>query len=335
MRLHWLTLFGDADRGPEDGASWDGPASELGMTSPASSGGGAAPAAAPASTETTPTTTATPSKEGGAPAEGEHSVAAQDDEEPGDVLDILSTPEGAEPPEGSPEAGPAPLRRKMRKLEKSLKKLYKENLSLQQKAQQWDSIDQAFQTNPRLRSMFFGDGPAAAPVPEPQAPQVLRPEDYPFDITDPSGKFFADWHAQSQRTMQALVDRLNAIESRFSSQSREATKQEWQTVAKAAAEKLPEEYRELFMNAIGAEMLANLRGEYRSTPQAAVDRYLNRIAVSTQTKTRASDAAAERMARFNQQQPRQGSPTASPAGARSTRPLRLSELNKRVRTFGG
>jgi hypothetical protein len=216
-------------------------------------------------------------------------------------------------------------------------------------AESFQRLARAAESNPRLAALLSGqpdvaDGPPR-PTSSPQSFSIddLDPDKVPFNTDDAVGRFLLDQFRRYGETIQTLQQRIDeafgkasSVESVLTNQAERAARTNWKTKVEAAADELPSGVRRMFMDAVhGAYQEARSR-RLNLTPEKVIAHYLNDFktdkTISAAQATRATAAAAQRMADANKHLPRQvagGVPS-------SVRPRgeTVQDVNRRMRRFG-
>jgi hypothetical protein len=200
---------------------------------------------------------------------------------------------------------------------------------LAHKARVHDELQQLLQRRPDLaRALLEGSAAVAAPS-EPS----FNPDDLPFDTSDASGKFFAKFYQDFmalQRDNKELRQHLTNVTEQTSRETRRGVAVRWKQAVDAAADQLPDAYRDMFSDAMYLAFKESQEKGVNLDPQAVIGHYLKRHAHTKQTIQRATQAAQQRMAQGNQATPRGMAPQGTPASARNPKEL-LADVHKRLK----
>lgn len=144
--------------------------------------------------------------------------------------------------------------------------------------------------------------------------------DLPFDATSDSGKFFAAMRREQledRKLIKQLVGRLDEQGQRESTRQLSVVEQTWKRETVAAANRLPEEVRQLFVNAVQGryEVARRDRGLGRLNPREVIARELQPYATYLRRQKRGEVGDAARRANNNINRPGPVTRGTAPAGA--------------------
>lgn len=203
-------------------------------------------------------------------------------------------------------------------------------------AQAYRRIAPVIERNPKFRASIYGEQPDEGrdqPEPEPEFDDA----GYPYERESPQGQYLYRMARELHETravLRALSRDFASHRGSLEQSSQRAELSEWSRATRAAAEQLPKEDQQMFMDAVyGAYQHAKAKG-LRIEPQKVIEHYLKgKKRIPPAAKASASAAAARQvMAQRNQQQPRAGAVAGQgqPAPAHKKR-LNVFELGKQIR----
>lgn len=219
-------------------------------------------------------------------------------------------------------------------------------------ARQYEALEQRLRSNPRLLQQLMhgaegdddtGGQPASRRAPSQTDPEWLQDDDkFPFDVTTPSGKFFAQQmrsmytaNATVQSDLRRALKRIETLEGGIQQERTQQVRSKWVEGMEAAARQIKDpNLRDMFKDAVrGAFHYAQSNGQ-RLDPNKVIGHYLKKAGVNPTTQRIAAGAARQRMAQSNQQLPRHqaGGGVATPARSGKER---LADVHKRLRQIGG
>lgn len=223
-------------------------------------------------------------------------------------------------------------------------------------ARNYRAIEQAAQSNPKLRALLYGQSddagnddrqPAGKSKPDPEFEAQFTPEALGFDPEESVGnrriaaalRSVALMERQMAELMQLQLT-VQSIKGHFDQASAQAEKSSWLTAQSTLVEAIEKAMPgNKLMVRLAKDMLAGAyqtRSKHRATPQQVVDAYLAELKSSGQIAPKQaqqiSAATQSRMAAHNKQLPKTPAGGGQPAGAQGNQRIRLADVHKRVRS---
>lgn len=344
---------------------WDSPASEMGVVTPNDgdgAGGGDDRNAGDGTADDVDDGQGADDDGGdegdsGADARGRRDASADDgDDDQDDEDEHEDDDDAARPPEERLKKVLKAKRRLERKQKKfqptaaRLRELQEAGLSIDDLVlahRQLTNMQRRLEDNPKLKALFGdedGDDTGSSRAGRKAERESVK---YPFKTDNESGQFFKKFHEDFHAHTEEFSGRLERLEKLLDGETRErraertsAAVKEWRTSADTAAKVIPEGFRDLFLHAVGGDMRRVLRGELRATPQQVIDHHLAKLrkkgAIGKDTKTRASEAAREQIARRNENLPRRPAGNGRPGPVKERTIPRMADYNRSLKQrFGG
>lgn len=314
----------------------------------AAGGGGLAPSGAAPVTEA-------PTAQDGSSHESAAAPATNDDE--GDELEVLLGDDDADDQPTGPvdpqrfariRSAHNKLKRRFGKAAPTLRALRQAGVQdvaeLLSKARQYDEFSQVIQSNPQVRRALYDLEGASEPKPAPaaDADEKFDRSKLPFPVSDddPLSVFMAtlaeqvhDLKRENGRLRQTVTTDLTGRRQAAEVRERDS----WNTAVTAAEQELPAPFRKVFRDAMVTAFRE--RHRHRQPVDKIIEHYLSDArkagAVSKRQEQIAAAASREQGAAANRTNwPKHVTGGGSPAPANRAA-NRLSDVNKRVRQFGG
>jgi hypothetical protein len=219
---------------------------------------------------------------------------------------------------------------KFRPVAERVKDLNVDELSM--KARAGDQLQEVLARSPKLREQFMKAmaEPEAGDAPEPE----FDPSKLPFDVSDDSGKFFAGFYKEfleMKKQQAALQSHVRRTGESSAAETRARDSRLWKQATAAAEAQVPEPYREMFHDAVYSAFRDARERNVRIDPQRVIDHYLKKMGGNKGNQSKASLAAAQRIAEGNKQLPRQPQHPGTGATAKGDRKETVADVNRRLK----
>jgi hypothetical protein len=270
------------------------------------------------------------------------------DEQASEVERSGSTPDEDEDDDDVSELLPQELTEhpSVKAMSRKLKKLNRQNRRLRDEAGRFRGIDVDELTHKARISDQLAKTLAARPdlakallddKALPAAAEEFDPEKLPFDVSDASGKFFADFYKKFlalEKQNERLATQLSEMTTKEVQTARRSDAVRWKQAVDVAASQVPEGYRDMFSDAMYLAFEKAQEKGITIDPQLVISHYLKKAKASRSTIERATAAAQQRLAEGNSATPRGLAPRGQPTSARNPKEL-LADVHRRLRSRFG